>query len=63
LVDKNAKPARLSYPFLKFITRDFSEEIGHGGFGVVYLVWFFDCVHLVIVHVLLLNGKCVAKLI
>jgi hypothetical protein len=38
LVDANAKSARLSYPFIKSITRNFSEEIGRGGFGIVYLV-------------------------
>jgi hypothetical protein len=37
LGDSNANPARLSYPFIKSITKDFSEEIGRGGFGVVYM--------------------------
>jgi hypothetical protein len=38
LADSNAKPVRLSYLFIKSITRDFSDEIGCGGFGSVYLV-------------------------
>lgn len=37
LIGANAEPAKLSYPFIKCITRDFSQEIGSGGFGVVYL--------------------------
>ncbi|KAF7069241.1 hypothetical protein CFC21_074900 [Triticum aestivum] len=37
LIDANAKPARLSYTFIRSITGNFSQEIGRGGFGVVYL--------------------------
>uniref|UniRef100_A0ACD5TS25 Uncharacterized protein n=1 Tax=Avena sativa TaxID=4498 RepID=A0ACD5TS25_AVESA len=37
MIDANAEPGRLSYLFLRSITRDFSQEIGRGGFGVVYL--------------------------
>lgn len=36
LSDPSAKPIRLSYGVLKFITNNFSKEIGSGGFGVVY---------------------------
>uniref|UniRef100_A0AAT9V5F4 non-specific serine/threonine protein kinase n=1 Tax=Aegilops longissima TaxID=4486 RepID=A0AAT9V5F4_AEGLO len=36
LIDANAEPIRLSYPFLSSITGDFSREIGRGGFGIVY---------------------------
>ena len=38
LSDPSAKPIRLSYGVLKFITNNFSKEIGSGGFGVVYQV-------------------------
>ncbi|KAM3280039.1 hypothetical protein ACQJBY_047067 [Aegilops geniculata] len=37
LIDANAKPARISYTFIRSITGNFSQEIGRGGFGVVYL--------------------------
>ncbi|OEL13818.1 hypothetical protein BAE44_0025163 [Dichanthelium oligosanthes] len=37
LVDVKAKPIPLSYACLRKITNDFSQEIGHGGFGVVYM--------------------------
>jgi hypothetical protein len=44
--DANAKPERLSYQFIKSITRNFSEEIGRGGFGIVYKVgYLFWVVH------------------
>ncbi|KAF7081681.1 hypothetical protein CFC21_085598 [Triticum aestivum] len=36
LVDPSAKPIKLSYGLLKFVTGNFSNEIGRGGFGVVY---------------------------
>lgn len=38
LIGENAQPIRLSYSFIEFMTRNFSEMIGLGGFGVVYLV-------------------------
>lgn len=40
--DAGAEPTRLAYGLMKSITNDFSpsREIGSGGFGVVYLVWF-----------------------
>lgn len=37
LSDAHAEPTRLSYSLIKSITRNFSQVIGHGGFGVVYL--------------------------
>ncbi|KAI4977059.1 hypothetical protein ZWY2020_050666 [Hordeum vulgare] len=37
LGDASAEPTRLSYALIKFITNGFSEEIGGGGFAVVYL--------------------------
>ncbi|RLM69373.1 hypothetical protein C2845_PM17G02250 [Panicum miliaceum] len=37
LNDARADPIMLSYAFLKNITNNFSEEIGRGGFGVVYM--------------------------
>jgi len=36
LSDPNAEPIKLTYGLLKFITDNFSHEIGRGGFGVVY---------------------------
>ncbi|XP_044405341.1 uncharacterized protein [Triticum aestivum] len=36
LSDPSAEPIKLSYGLLKFITGNFSNEIGRGGFGVVY---------------------------
>lgn len=38
LIDEHAEPTMLSYALLKKITNDFSQEIGSGGFGVVYMV-------------------------
>ncbi|CAM0908622.1 unnamed protein product [Alopecurus aequalis] len=35
--DATAEPIRLSYGLLKCVTDDFSNEIGRGGFGVVFL--------------------------
>lgn len=37
LTDANAEPMKLSYALIKSITHGFFKEIGHGGFGVVYL--------------------------
>jgi hypothetical protein len=37
--DPNAEPIKLSFGLLRSITDNFSNEIGHGGFGVVYQVW------------------------
>lgn len=37
LIDEHAEPTMLSYALLKKITNDFSQEIGSGGFGVVYM--------------------------
>ncbi|KAF7005909.1 hypothetical protein CFC21_021003 [Triticum aestivum] len=37
LTDANAEPTKLSYALIKSITTNFSQEIGLGGFGVVYL--------------------------
>ncbi|XP_047057786.1 uncharacterized protein LOC124664274 [Lolium rigidum] len=37
LSDPSEEPVKLSYPTIEIITEDFSEEIGRGGFGVVYL--------------------------
>ncbi|VAI63733.1 uncharacterized protein LOC119326310 [Triticum dicoccoides] len=34
--DASAKPIKLSYGLLEIITENFSNEIGRGGFGVVY---------------------------
>jgi len=36
LSDPTAEPIKLSYGLLKLITCNFSNEIGRGGFGVVY---------------------------
>ncbi|XBH66118.1 hypothetical protein VPH35_119577 [Triticum aestivum] len=36
LTDPNTEPIKLSYGLLKLITEDFANEIGRGGFGVVY---------------------------
>lgn len=36
LSNPSAEPIKLSYGLLKFITGNFSNEIGRGGFGVVY---------------------------
>lgn len=38
--DASAEPIKLSFGLLRSITKDFSHEIGRGGFGVVYMVWF-----------------------
>jgi len=38
LADANAEPIPLSYACLRKVTNDFSQEIGRGGFGVVYMV-------------------------
>jgi serine/threonine protein kinase len=38
--DASAEPIKLSYGLLRYITDNFSNEIGRGGFGVVYMVWF-----------------------
>lgn len=35
--DASAEPLKLSYGLLDFITDNFSNEIGRGGFGVVYM--------------------------
>uniref|UniRef100_M8C6G8 Cysteine-rich receptor-like protein kinase 38 n=1 Tax=Aegilops tauschii TaxID=37682 RepID=M8C6G8_AEGTA len=32
------EPSKLPYEFIKLITKDFSEELGHGTFGIVYKV-------------------------
>ncbi|XP_020169239.1 uncharacterized protein [Aegilops tauschii subsp. strangulata] len=37
LMDANAEPTKLSFPFIRYITQKFRQEIGRGGFGVVYL--------------------------
>ncbi|KAL6640391.1 hypothetical protein ACP70R_021514 [Stipagrostis hirtigluma subsp. patula] len=37
LIDESAEPIMLSYAFIRKITNDFSQEIGRGGFGVVYM--------------------------
>ncbi|KAL6654366.1 hypothetical protein ACP70R_007831 [Stipagrostis hirtigluma subsp. patula] len=37
LVDTSVEPLELSYAFLESITNGFSQEIGSGGFGVVYM--------------------------
>lgn len=37
--DPSAEPIRLSYRLLRSVTHNFSDEIGTGGFGVVYMVW------------------------
>ena len=43
--DASAEPIRLSYGFLRSVTNNFSEEIGRGGFGVVYMVCgVLDCI-------------------
>ncbi|GJN09612.1 hypothetical protein PR202_ga27633 [Eleusine coracana subsp. coracana] len=36
-VDASKEPIRISYAAIKDITKNFAQEIGHGGFGVVYL--------------------------
>lgn len=38
LSDAGVEPIMLSFAFLRKITNDFSQEIGRGGFGVVYMV-------------------------
>ena len=38
LINTSAEPAKLTYALIKSIARNFSQEIGHGRFGVVYLV-------------------------
>ena len=38
LVDANADPIALSYASLFKVTNGFSQEIGRGGFGSVYMV-------------------------
>ena len=38
LSDPSAESIKLSYGLLKLITKKFSNEIGRGGFGVVYKV-------------------------
>lgn len=46
--DASAEPIKLSYGLLRSITDNFYNEIGHGGFGIVYQVWmvglFFHCI-------------------
>ncbi|PUZ46710.1 hypothetical protein GQ55_7G104100 [Panicum hallii var. hallii] len=37
LSDAGVEPIMLSFAFLRKITNDFSQEIGRGGFGVVYM--------------------------
>ncbi|TVU20677.1 hypothetical protein EJB05_36896, partial [Eragrostis curvula] len=37
LIDIDAAPIMLSYAFLRKITNDFSNEIGRGGYGIVYM--------------------------
>uniref|UniRef100_A0A8R7UAJ1 non-specific serine/threonine protein kinase n=1 Tax=Triticum urartu TaxID=4572 RepID=A0A8R7UAJ1_TRIUA len=37
LINTSAEPAKLTYALIKSIARNFSQEIGHGRFGVVYL--------------------------
>ncbi|EMS57446.1 Putative cysteine-rich receptor-like protein kinase 39 [Triticum urartu] len=39
LMDANAEPTKLSFPFIRYITQKFRQEIGRGGFGVVYLIF------------------------
>jgi hypothetical protein len=40
LVDETAEPKPLPLSLLEDITGDFSQEIGRGGFAVVYKVYF-----------------------
>jgi hypothetical protein len=42
LIDSSVEPIMLSIAFLKFITNNFSQVIGIGGFGVVYMVSLFS---------------------
>ncbi|XP_044417183.1 uncharacterized protein [Triticum aestivum] len=39
LSDPSVEPTMLSYGILKYITNSFSNEIGRGGFGVVYQIY------------------------
>lgn len=50
LTDANAEPTKLSYALIKSITTNFSQEIGLGGFGVVYLGYLME-----------MNGKYAIK--
>ena len=58
--DASAEPIKLSYRLLGFITDNFSIEIGHGGFGVVYMVWFvLLCLPIVFVSLICpIGAKC-----
>jgi len=38
--DTRAEPIKISYAAIKYVTKNFAEVIGRGGFGVVYLVRF-----------------------
>lgn len=38
LTDVSAEPIKISYAVIEFITKNFAQEIGTGGSGVVYLV-------------------------
>lgn len=38
LNDTSVEPIMLSYAFLRNVTNNFSEKIGSGGFGTVYMV-------------------------
>lgn len=41
--DVNSEPIQISYAVVKSITKDFAQVIGHGAFGVVYLVCYECC--------------------
>lgn len=41
--DTSASPINISYAAIKYITKNFAQVIGDGGFGVVYLVRVFLC--------------------
>lgn len=41
LIDSSLEPIMLSFAFLKHITKNFSQVIGSGGFGLVYMVRIF----------------------
>lgn len=36
--DASAEPIKISYAAIKYVTKNFAQVIGDGGFGVVYLV-------------------------